>query len=66
MIAGMIEKFKEFTIYTRNLLRNCENSTHYILSEMYQFSNNYIKPDHATGICWMDHNMKGMLDKYGA
>ena len=51
MIAGMIEKFKEFTIYARNLLRNCENSTHYILSEMYQFSNNYVKPDHATGIC---------------
>ena len=39
-----------------------------ILSEMYEFSNNCIKPHHATETCWIDHKMKameGMLDKYG-
>ena len=39
-----------------------------ILSEMYEFSNNCIKPHRATEICWIDHKMKameGMLDKYG-
>ena len=35
---------------------------------MYEFSNNRVKPHHATGTCWIDHKMKameGMLDKYG-
>ena len=39
-----------------------------ILSEMYEFSNNCMKPHSTTGTCWIDHKMKAMeemLDKYG-
>ena len=38
-----------------------------ILSEMYEFSNNHVKPHCATGTSWIEHKIKameGMLDKY--
>ena len=39
-----------------------------IFSEMYEFSNNRVKPYRTIGTLWIDHKMKamdGMLDKYG-
>jgi hypothetical protein len=39
-----------------------------ILNEMYEFSNNRVKPNRAAGTRWIDHKVRaieGMIDKYG-